>query len=286
MDNFHLLLKNTLQRTVRVCKHEFPLVSIVVPVFNTEYYVQHCIDSVKNQTYSNWELILVDDFSSDNSFKICQEASEIDNRIKAIKKDKNSGALDSRNRGIRESSGQYLCFLDSDDTFEPTKIETQVNFMIQNDHAVSFTMFQRITEEGEFMGASNVHFAPKISYHQLLGNPQFSIITLMIDKSKVDVPLLELEIIKAEDYVFHLAILKQGFSAYGINEALSNYRFRKGSQSSSFMGNAGDLWKVLYKIEKLGLLASCFYFSRYIVKGIKKRMILINQVKQAKKQMA
>ncbi len=262
---------------------EKPLVSVVIPVFNTENYVQDCIDSVLKQSYSNWELILIDDYSTDNSFAICLEASKNDTRIKAFKKEKNSGALDSRNRGIKESTGQFLCFLDSDDTFETTKIETQVDFMIQNEYAVSFTMFQRITEEGGFMGASNVPFASKISYHQLLGNPQFSIITLMIDQSKVKVPLLDLEIAKAEDYVFHLAILKQGFFAYGINKALSNYRFRKGSQSTSFMGNAGDLWKVLFKIEKLGLIPSGFYFFRYITKGLKKRMILINQVKQTKK---
>jgi teichuronic acid biosynthesis glycosyltransferase TuaG len=145
-------------------------------------------------------------------------------------------------------------------------------------------MFQRITEDGGFMGSSNVPFAAKIDYHQLLGNPQFSIITLMIDRSKVEVPILDFQIVKAEDYVFHLSILKQGFWAFGINEALSNYRFRKGSQSASFMGNAADLWKVLYKIEDLGLLSSGFYFSRYIVKGLKKRMILMSQVKQSKAQ--
>ena len=260
-----------------------PLVSVVVPVYNTEKYVQDCIDSVLNQSYQNWELILVDDLSTDNSFSICKKSAERDERIKVILKEKNSGALDSRNTGIKESKGHFLCFLDSDDTFEKTKIETQVKFMMEHDHAVSFTMFQRITEEGEFMGASNVPFTPKITYNQLLGNPQFSIITIMIDKRKVNVPILDIEIVKAEDYVFHLAILKQGFKAFGINEALSNYRFRKGSQSTSFMGNASDLWKVLYKIEKLGPISSAFYFSRYIVKGLKKRMILLQQVNQTKR---
>lgn len=262
-----------------------PLVSVVVPVYNTEEFIQDCIDSVTNQTYPNWELILVDDQSKDSSFLICQNAAIKNPRIKALKQEKNLGALEARNRGIRESRGKFLCFLDSDDTFELTKIEKQVAFMLDNNYAVTFTMFQRITEDGEFMGKSNVSFAPKIDYHQLLGNPQFSIITLMIDTVKVQIPMLNLQIVKAEDYVFHLSILKQGFSAFGINEALSNYRFRKGSQSTSFMGNVSDLWKVLYKIENLGVMSSGFYFARYIIKGLKKRMILMSQQRQSKAQL-
>ena len=257
-----------------------PLVSVVVPVYNTQGFVQACIDSVINQSYTNWELILVDDQSTDNSFKICQEAADIDPRIKAIRQDKNAGALEARNRGIKEANGKFICFLDSDDTFEPVKIEIQLAFMLKEKHAISFTMFQRITKAGEFMGKSNVPFAPEISYRQLLGNPQFSIITIMVDTTKVSLPLLKLDLVKAEDYVFHLAILKQGFKAHGINLALSNYRYRLGSQSTSFMGNAADLWKVLYSIENLGLLSATFYFSRYISKGLKKKMILMSQIKQ------
>lgn len=150
-----------------------PLVSVVVPVYNTQGFVQACIDSVINQSYTNWELILVDDQSTDNSFKICQEAADIDPRIKAIRQDKNAGALEARNRGIKEANGKFICFLDSDDTFEPVKIEIQLAFMLKEKHAISFTMFQRITKAGEFMGKSNVPFAPEISYRQLLGNPQF-----------------------------------------------------------------------------------------------------------------
>lgn len=260
----------------------YPLVSVVVPVYNTAPYLRACIDSVLEQSYTNWELILVDDRSKDQSFDICLEASKADHRIKAFRQEQNAGALEARNRGIREAKGRFLCFLDSDDTFEPSKIQTQVDFMMENGHAVSFTMFQRITEEGAFMGGGNVTFSPKIEYRQLLGNPQFSIITLMIDTQQVNVPMLKLQLVKAEDYVFHLSILKMGFSAFGINEALSNYRFRKGSQSTSFMGNAADLWKVLYEIERLGLFSSLFYFSRYIQKGVKKRFILMSQVRQIK----
>jgi teichuronic acid biosynthesis glycosyltransferase TuaG len=258
------------------------LVSVIVPVYNTEHYVLDCIKSIQDQTYPNWELILVDDRSSDQSLSICRGSASQDSRIKVFQQEKNSGALATRNRGIEEAKGRFICFLDSDDTYDPSKIEIQLKFMLKENRAVSFTMFQRITEAGEYMGKGNVAFTPEISYRQLLGNPQFSIITLMVDSAQVSLPILELDLLKAEDYVFHLAILKQGFKAYGIDLALSNYRYRIGSQSTSFMGNAADLWKVLYSIEKLGFLSATFYFSRYITKGVKKKLILMSQIKQVR----
>lgn len=255
-----------------------PLVSVIVPVFNTEKFLPETIASVENQSYSNWELILVDDCSKDNSASICKKAALKNERVRFIPHEINRGSLAARNTGIINANGDYVCFLDSDDTFEPEKIEIQIKFMIDHGYAISFTMFQRITEVGEYMGKSNVTFSPKIDYKQLLGNPQFSIITLMVDRNQVQIPILELDLVKAEDYVFHLNLLKQGFTAFGIDKALSNYRFRPGSQSTSFFGNAADLWKVLSQIEKLGFFSSSFYFSRYLVKGIKKRITLVLQL--------
>jgi len=260
-----------------------PLVSVIVPVFNTEKFLPATIASIENQTYSNWELILVDDCSKDNSPSICREAGLKDQRIRFIPHEVNSGALAARNTGIKNANGDYICFLDSDDTFELGKIEIQVKFMIENEYAISFTMFKRITEEGKPMGKSNVTFTKKIDYKQLLGNPQFSIITVMVDRHQVNIPILELDLVKAEDYVFHLGLLKQGFPAYGINEALSNYRFRPGSQSNSFFGNAADLWKVLYQIEKLGPFTSSLYFTKYLFNGIRKRITLVFQLATLKK---
>lgn len=255
-----------------------PLVSIIVPVFNTEKYVGMTIQSVQNQTYTQWELILIDDCSPDKSLELCRTYAKLDSRIKVISLSKNSGALVARNEGIKNAKGRFLCFLDSDDTYEPEKLEIQVKFMMEGNVPVSFTMFQRITEAGDFMGKSNVPFLEEVSYRQLLGNPAFSIITLMIDKEKVEVPIVEANVVKAEDYVFHLWVLKQGFKAKGINLPLSNYRFRPGSQSSSFFGNAADMWKVLTQIEKIALPKAGFYFGRYLFKGVAKRLILLKQL--------
>lgn len=255
-----------------------PLISIVVPVYNTEKFVGATIESVQAQTYSNWELILVDDCSKDQSVEICAKYAIHDPRIRIISMDKNMGALEARNEGIRKSQGRFLCFLDSDDTYEPEKLKTQIEFMLKKDIPVSFTMYQRITETGNVISVSNFFFREEFNYKQLLGNPAFSIITLMIDKDKVTVPIVEAGVVLAEDYVFHLKILKQGFTAYGIKVPLSNYRVRLGSRSNSFFGCAEDMWIVLNEIEKLPFLKSFIYFSRYIINGAWKRSALSIQL--------
>lgn len=259
-----------------------PLISIVVPVFNTEKYVGKTIESIQNQSYTNWELILVDDCSLDKSVAVCKAYAMEDPRIHVISLSSNSGALAARNRGIKNAKGRFLCFLDSDDTFEPEKLKIQLEFMLEGDVPISFTMFQRISEAGEYMGKGNVTFQKEVNYRQLLGNPAFSIITLMIDRDRVEVPIVEANLVKAEDYVFHLWVLKQGFAAKGINLPLSNYRFRQGSQSTSFFGNAADMWKVLTEIEKIAFPKASFYFGRYLFKGFRKRLILLRQLSSIK----
>jgi len=262
---------------------QIPLISVIVPVFNTGKFVGMTIDSVINQTYTKWELLLIDDCSTDNSVEVCRGYADSDPRIKVISLDRNSGALAARNLGIKTATGRFLCFLDSDDTFEPEKLSTQVSFMLAGNVPVSFTIFQRITEAGDFMGKGNVKFQEEVSYRQLLGNPAFSIITLMIDRDQVEIPIVEANVVKAEDYVFHLRILKQGFKAKGINLPLSNYRFRQGSQSTSFFGNAADLWKVLTEIENIAFPKAAFYFGRYLWKGVGKRLILLKQLSDLNK---
>lgn len=259
-----------------------PVVSVVIPVYNTDKYLGDAIRSIQNQTFTDWELILVDDCSTDRSGEICEFYSQEDERIHFVALPQNSGALQARNHGIKLAKGKYLCFLDSDDTFEPSKLAVQVGFMQKMNIAVSFTLFQRIKDSGEYMGKGNVPFKTQVSYKQLLGNPLFSIITLMIDTHQVDVPILAEDLTRAEDYVFHLRILKQGFLAYGINEPLSNYRFRPGSQSTSFFGNAADFWKVLTKVEKISFASATFYFGKYLLKGLGKRLILVQQLISSK----
>lgn len=258
--------------------NQTPLISIVVPVYNTEKFVGATIESVQAQTYSNWELVLVNDCSTDRSVEICTAYSISDPRIRILSLDENKGALEARNEGIRKSQGGFLCFLDSDDTYEPEKLKTQVEFMLKKDIPVSFTMYQRITETGKVISKSNFFFREQFNYKQLLGNPAFSIITLMVDRDKVSVPIVEAGVILAEDYVFHLKILKQGFTAYGIGVPLSNYRVRQGSRSNSFFGCAEDMWTVLIQIEKLSFLKSFAYFSRYLFNGVWKRSVLSIQL--------
>ena len=125
------------------------LVSIITPSYNSSKFIVECIESVLSQTYENWEMIIVDDCSKDNSKEIISELSTKDKRIKPIFLEKNVGAAEARNTAIRQSKGKYVAFLDSDDLWNPKKLEKQLSFMHENEIAFSYTTYQFISENGE-----------------------------------------------------------------------------------------------------------------------------------------
>ena len=124
------------------------LVSIVTPVYNAERFIKETIDSVIAQTYKNWEMILVDDCSSDSSAEIIDEYVKSDSRIKYMKNAENSGAAVSRNAGIEAAEGQYIAFVDSDDVWESEKLEKQLEFMKENGYGFTFTSYRYVMEDG------------------------------------------------------------------------------------------------------------------------------------------
>lgn len=135
------------------------LVSIVTPVYNSERFISETIDSIQSQTYSNWELLLIDDCSKDNSYEIIKSYMKNDDRIKYIKLEKNSGASISRNTGIHNAKGRFIAFVDSDDLWEPKKLEIQVNYMLKNKLAFSFTSYRYMKEDGTL--TNKIAKAPK-----------------------------------------------------------------------------------------------------------------------------
>lgn len=132
------------------------LVSIVTPSYNSSGYIEKTIFSVINQNYTKWELIIVDDCSSDNSIDVVNKFVSQDPRIKLICLDKNCGAAVARNRAIEEASGRFIAFLDSDDSWHPEKLYKQVNFMLDNDYAFTYTAYHRVDEYGEYLSKVNI----------------------------------------------------------------------------------------------------------------------------------
>lgn len=248
--------------------HKQPLVSIITPVYNAEKFISDTVDSVRNQTYQNWEMILVDDVSKDSSVSIIQDYMKLDNRIKLIQLTENSGAAVARNTAIEAAEGKYIAFLDSDDLWYSNKLEKQIEFMMENDYAFSFTNYRLMNEDGELL--DKVIKVPKeIDYDDYLKNTIIGCLTVVLDKEKIkDIKMTNIR--TRQDFVLWLSILKRGFKAYGLQEELASYRKVAGSISSNKWKTAKRNWKVYREIEKLSFFKALYCFTLYAYNGLKK----------------
>lgn len=238
-----------------------PLVSIITPAYNAERFIGETIESVLKQTYPHWEMIIVDDKSTDRTVEIVESYVKQDSRIKLIQLEKNSGSAVARNTAMDNAKGRYLAFLDSDDLWMEEKLEKQLKFMQENDIAFSFTKYVRMKENGELTNA--ISKAPKrVGYHQLMKHCVIGCLTVMIDREKVGEERM-VNIRTRQDYAFWLSLMKKGFDAYGLPEVLAKYRLVENSISSNKLKAAKQNWYVYYHIEKQGLLKSLWYFAHY-----------------------
>lgn len=247
-----------------------PLVSIITPVYNAERFLSDTIKSVQNQTYKNWEMLLVDDCSKDNSAQIIKEFQKYDNRIKYIKLEKNSGASVSRNTGIKNAKGRFIAFVDSDDIWKPEKLEIQIKYMLKENLGFTFTSYRYMKENGEL--TKKIAKAPsKINYNGLLKNTIIGCSTVVIDTDIVEyfeMPLVR----RGQDTATWLQILRKEKYAYGIEQDLVNYRLVGESLSSNKIIALKRTWNTYRNVEKLGLLKSSYVFCFYVFNAIKKRI--------------
>lgn len=245
------------------------LVSIITPSYNSSLFIGETIKSVLNQTYENWEMIIVDDCSTDNSVEIINEYVKQDKRIKLFVNSLNSGAAVSRNRALEYTTGRFIAFLDGDDIWRPKKIQEQVNFMITNEAPISFTAYSLVDEKGESIDKI-VNTVREIDYKGYLKNTIIGMSTSMIDTNFVK-PFKFKNIRTRQDTYLWISLLKRGHKAYGMDKVLANYRVRKDSISANKIKAAKRVWYLYYNLEKLGFLRSVYYFSFYIFNAIKKR---------------
>lgn len=247
-----------------------PLVSIITPVYNAERFLEDTIKSVEKQSYKNWELILVDDCSKDSSSEIIEKFRSYDDRIKYIKLEKNSGAAVSRNTGIKNANGRFIAFVDSDDLWEETKLEKQIEYMLKENIGFSFTSYRYMRENGE--KTNKVAKAPsKIDYEGLLKNTIIGCSTVVLDRKIIgdfEMPLVK----RGQDTATWLKILRTEKYAYGIEEALVNYRIVGNSLSSNKIKALKRTWNTYRNVEELGLFKSMYVFCFYVFNAIKKRL--------------
>lgn len=204
------------------------LVSIIMPSWNTGRFIGESIQSVLNQTYKNWELIIVDDCSTDNTDEIV--TSFDDERIRYFRNDKNSGAALTRNKAMREARGEWIAFLDSDDLWMPEKLEKQLSFMKENGYTFSFTEYEKIDEESKPL---NIYVSgpEKVNKHKMYNYDYIGQLT-MIYNAKVFGLIQIKDIKKNNDYAIRLQLFrKKGACCYLLKENLAKYRIRKNSIS-------------------------------------------------------
>lgn len=238
--------------------------SVVTPLYNSQAFVADTVHSVLAQTLTDWEMIIVDDASSDDSAAVAESLSKQDHRVKLIQLDVNSGSAVSRNTAIAAARGRYIAFLDSDDQWKPSKLEKQVRFMEQNGYSFTHTRYEKMTESGQRTGEV-VAPPSRLTYADMLKSNQVGCLSAMYDTArfgKCYMPLIR----KRQDYGLWLDLLKTERYVYCLPETLAFYRLRSGSISSNKIEIVRYNWELYRKVEKFSRVRSVYYLGWNIVR--------------------
>ena len=249
------------------------LVSVIVPVYNAEKFIREAMDSVRAQTYENWELLLVEDGSSDGSVDVITGyiADTQETRIRLIRQPFNQGAACARNRGVKEAAGRYIAYLDADDLWVPEKLEHELRFMEEKDAAFAFTGYEFADENGVGLGKI-VRVPETLAYRQALSNTTIFTTTVMFDTAKISKELLEMPEIKSEDTALWWRIMRTGYTAYGLDENLVRYRRAGRTLSSNKLIAIQRIWNLYRKAEGLNLVRSIWHFCFWAVRAVWRRV--------------
>lgn len=252
---------------------ENELVSIIVPAYNVERYIAETMDCVRGQTYREWELLLVEDCSSDGTAQKIEEYLRRveDERIRLICRPSNQGAAKARNCGLTQARGRYIAYLDADDLWVPEKLEHELAFMKKKNAAFVFTGYEFADEDGRGTGKV-VHVPETMNYRQALKNTTIFTTTVMFDTKKIHKSLLEMPLIKSEDTALWWKVLREGYTAYGLDENLVKYRRGGRSLSSNKLEALRRIWNLYRRAEGMGVLHSAWNFCFWAVHAIVRRV--------------
>ena len=249
------------------------LVSIIMPMYNSAAFVVEAIQSVLAQTYTNWELIIVDDCSSDDSVSHVREFCHADSRIHLLQTNKASGSPTTpRNEGVKHANGRFIAFLESDDMWLPMKLEEQLKVFNDSDDSVAivFSDYEKIKECGTRSGRI-VKAPASANYASMLKGNVIGNLTGMYDTAKVGKVFFKQ--IHHEDYVMWLSILKQGYMARNTGTVAALYRVRSESLTSKKIALLTWQWNIYVNVEKTGYLRAIYYYAIYACKGLWKSLI-------------
>lgn len=249
------------------------MVSIIVPVYNVQNFILETVESVRNQTYSDWELLLVEDGSKDDTVEILQgHLDQIrDERVKLILLPENVGAANARNLGLEQARGRYIAYLDSDDFWEPEKLERELLFAREKQVAFVFTGYEFADENCVGLGKI-VHVPSTLNYKQALRNTTIFTSTVLFDTARISKELLRMPDVKSEDTALWWKILRNGYTAYGLDENLVRYRRAGRSLSSNKLVAIRRIWNLYRREEGLGLLSSAWNFCFWAARAVWRRI--------------
>lgn len=249
------------------------LVSIIIPVYCAEEYIKDTLESVRKQTYSNWELLLVADGEQDSTIPVIEEYIQKteEGRIRLFVQKQNQGAALARNRGVREAGGRFIAYLDADDLWDAEKLERELAFMQKKDAAFAFTGYEFGDEQA--VGTGKIVRVPeKLVYKEALKNTTIFTSTVMFDTSKISKEMLEMPNMKSEDTALWWKILRNGYDAYGLDENLVTYRRPQQSLSSNKLVAIRRIWDLYRKAEGLSIPYSCYNFCFWAIKAVWRRV--------------
>ena len=241
--------------------HTLPSVSIITPAYNAARFLDATIRSVAEQSFSDWEMIVVDDCSPDETPAIAERWAKRDPRVRLIRMSKNAGPGAARNEALAEAQGRYVAFLDGDDLWRPQKLEVQISFMKETGATFSFTGYSIIDEQGRPVGRC-VRAPERVDYRALLRNTIIGCLTVVLDRAQLE-PLRMPMLRQHEDLTLWYDILKRGIVARGISQDLALYRIRRGSASRNKLRSALHMWKVYREVEGLSVPEALECFTSY-----------------------
>ncbi|MBR4580408.1 MAG: glycosyltransferase family 2 protein [Lachnospiraceae bacterium] len=245
-------------------------VSIIVPVYNAEKFIEETIRSVKAQTEKNWELILAENGSEDKSGEILEKIAASDDRVRVLRLGK-TGAAGARNEGLKVARGRYIAFLDADDLWKPEKLEHEIRFMEERNAAFAFTGYE-FGDENAAPTGKIVRVPETLNHKQAMKNTTIFTSTVMFDTKLIDKEKLFMPQIKSEDTALWWSILREGYLAHGLDENLVLYRRPGKSLSSNKIEALRRIWYLYRKWEKLNFFKSCWYFCNWAVRAVVRRI--------------
>lgn len=247
------------------------LVSVIIPVYNSERFISEAITSALNQTYMNIEIILVDDCSPDNSARIIEKFTQSDSRVHYYKLDKNSGAAYARNTAMKYASGRYVAFLDSDDIWYAEKVENQINLMNKKKAAICYTAIEMVDENGKQTKPKR-NIVEEVDYKYILKNTIIACSSVIVDRKILG--SFEMPLIRAgQDYATWLMLMRNGTKAYGINQVYVKYRQVNGSISHDKKKAIKKVWNIYRNHENLNYFIAAYCTLMFSINALIKYSI-------------